>query len=253
MRTEEAKLHPVWSQEIPRQFGNEDDLPPTKAEVQTVGDYEFMAEGIGVPAYPRAWAKKPALSPDDPAAWGASPVGGGGTSSDVFDFNTDEIWIHKGVGGDGLPFVSHIAMGTDANTLAAPAGSFLTAVHVDATKHTISIDSAAPPTVTGPSGPTGAKGDKGDKGDQGNAVTGPTGPQGDPGNSITGPTGPVGPSGPTGPGLASGTQQGDMAYWNSVTHWTVFSMPGPAVPGWVTINYVDTVYGARSIPVLSND
>ena len=93
----------------------------------------------------------------------------------------------------------------------------------------------------GPAGPQGLKGDKGDTGEQG--PVGPQGPQGSQGEQgvpgpqgpqgIQGPQGEMGPEGPQGqrglrgsrgpqgergpqgpPGVADGTEQGEMLYWD---------------------------------------
>jgi len=76
--------------------------------------------------------------------------------------------------------------------------------------------------LTGPQGPQGPAGSDGAVGPQGPiGLTGPQGPQGPAGSDgAVGPQGPIGLTGPTGPqgSFPSGTQPGEMNYWNG-TAW----------------------------------
>ncbi|MBM3913174.1 MAG: hypothetical protein FJ351_01880 [Sphingomonadales bacterium] len=74
---------------------------------------------------------------------------------------------------------------------------------------------------TGPAGPQGVPGNVGAVGPQGPiGLTGAVGPQGPAGsNGAVGPQGPIGLTGPAGPqgSFPSGTQPGEMNYWNGTT------------------------------------
>jgi len=72
--------------------------------------------------------------------------------------------------------------------------------------------------VVGPQGPIGLTGPQGPQGVPGNnGATGPQGPAGS--NGAVGPQGPIGLTGPAGPqgSFPSGTQPGEMNYWNGTT------------------------------------
>jgi uncharacterized protein (TIGR02145 family) len=91
-------------------------------------------------------------------------------------------------------------------------------IYRNGTWETLAEVSAGP---QGPAGPQGAAGVQGLTG-----LQGPTGAQGVAGQmGATGPQGPIGPQGPTGPqgsggGAISGTNVGDMQYWNG-TGWVI--------------------------------
>jgi len=120
------------------------------------------------------------------------------------------------------------------------------------------------PGATGPQGPTGLTGATGPQGIQGlTGATGPQGPQGPQG--LPGATGAVGPqgiqgvTGATGPqgSFPSGTNIGDMHYWNGTT-WVMIPIGQPGqflqinqsnIPSWkggsyasVTTNPVENIF-----------